>query len=92
MLKLFVRSLAGLLFLLLMLALALFWSAGTFSYWQAWLYLAVFGSWVGMAFTLPVLLVIVARLRSEETFLSANLPGYEDYRRKVRHRLIPFVW
>jgi protein-S-isoprenylcysteine O-methyltransferase Ste14 len=39
-----------------------------------------------------VLLVIVARLRSEETFLSANLPGYEDYRRKVRHRLIPFVW
>jgi hypothetical protein len=25
-------------------------------------------------------------------FLGKNLPGYEDYRRKVQHRLIPYVW
>jgi len=42
MLKLFIQSLAGLLFLLGVLALALFWSAGTIDFWQAWLYLAVF--------------------------------------------------
>ncbi len=46
MLSLLLRSLAGLLFLLGMLGLALFASAGTLSYWQAWLYLAVFASCV----------------------------------------------
>jgi protein-S-isoprenylcysteine O-methyltransferase Ste14 len=36
--------------------------------------------------------VIVARLLDEERYLSANLPGYDEYRRKVRYRLIPHVW
>lgn len=35
---------------------------------------------------------IVARLLDEERYLSANLPGYDEYRRKVRCRLIPHVW
>ncbi len=50
------------------------------------------GSWVGIPFVLPVILVIIARLLEEEKFLAANLPGYEEYRHKVRYRLIPFVW
>ena len=25
-------------------------------------------------------------------FLPAELPGYEEYKRKVRYRLIPFLW
>jgi protein-S-isoprenylcysteine O-methyltransferase Ste14 len=36
--------------------------------------------------------VIAARLLDEERYLSKNLLGYEDYRRKVRYRLIPHVW
>ncbi len=28
----------------------------------------------------------------EEAFLSEQLPGYDAYRRRVRHRLIPGVW
>ncbi|MEZ4860842.1 MAG: isoprenylcysteine carboxylmethyltransferase family protein [Caldilineaceae bacterium] len=40
--NLVVKSLLGLLFLLLCLALALFLAAGTLRFWQAWLYLAVF--------------------------------------------------
>lgn len=35
---------------------------------------------------------VVVRLLDEERFLSANLPGYDDYRRTVRSRLIPLVW
>jgi protein-S-isoprenylcysteine O-methyltransferase Ste14 len=50
------------------------------------------GSWVGLPFALPVILVIVARLLSEEKFLAGNLPGYADYRRKVRWRLLPGIW
>ncbi len=50
------------------------------------------GSWVGILFALPVMLVIVVRLLDEEKYLAANLKGYEEYRQKVRYRLIPFVW
>jgi protein-S-isoprenylcysteine O-methyltransferase Ste14 len=28
----------------------------------------------------------------EEKFLVKNLPGYSEYKNKVRHRLIPFIW
>ena len=43
----------------------------------------------------PALLLvgaIVARLLDEERFLSKNLPGYDDYRRRVRYPQIPRVW
>lgn len=35
---------------------------------------------------------MVVRLLHEERFLSANLPGYDAYRFKVRYRLLPLVW
>ncbi len=50
------------------------------------------GSWVAVPFCLPVIFVIVVRLREEETFLSASLAGYKEYCDKVRHRLVPSVW
>lgn len=50
------------------------------------------GSWWGLPCALTMLLAIVLRLLDEETFLSQNLPGYEEYRMKVRWRLIPRVW
>ena len=36
--------------------------------------------------------VIVFRIHSEEKLLLAELAGYEEYTRKVRYRLIPFIW
>ncbi len=50
------------------------------------------GSWVAVPFALPLILVIALRLQEEEKFLRANLSGYEDYRRKVPYRLVPFIW
>ena len=41
---------------------------------------------------LPLILVVVVRLLEEERFLLAHLSGYEEYRQKVRYRLIPFIW
>ena len=38
----------------------------------------------------PVL--ILFRIRGEEALLEENLPGYRDYKAKVRWRLIPFLW
>ena len=50
------------------------------------------GSWVGLPFAIPVILVIVARLLSEEKFLAGNLRGYAEYCRNVRWRLLPGIW
>lgn len=46
--QLIVRSILGLVFLLFALGLLLFVSAGTLSYWQAWLYLAVWAVCTGL--------------------------------------------
>jgi protein-S-isoprenylcysteine O-methyltransferase Ste14 len=37
-------------------------------------------------------LLLVARIGDEEKLLELELPGYDDYRRRVRYRLLPFVW
>ena len=52
----------------------------------------ILGSWYALIpFALyPVIMVI--RIRGEEKLLTAELSGYEEYTRKVRYRLIPFVW
>ena len=36
--------------------------------------------------------VIVIRLMDEEKLLTKELPGYAEYKKKVKYRLIPFVW
>ncbi|MBR4038782.1 MAG: isoprenylcysteine carboxylmethyltransferase family protein [Clostridia bacterium] len=36
--------------------------------------------------------IIIKRIRGEEAFLKENLSGYDAYMRKVRWRLIPFIW
>jgi protein-S-isoprenylcysteine O-methyltransferase Ste14 len=50
------------------------------------------GSWLALPFPLPLILTVAVRLLEEEKFLQANLSGYEEYRQKVRYRLIPFIW
>ena len=36
--------------------------------------------------------IIAKRIRHEEQFLEENLPGYREYKQKVKYRLIPFLW
>ena len=36
--------------------------------------------------------LIAARIKLEEEFLSLNLPGYIEYKEKVKYKLIPFIW
>ena len=36
--------------------------------------------------------VLILRILDEEKLLMAELPGYTDYMRQVRYRLVPFVW
>jgi protein-S-isoprenylcysteine O-methyltransferase Ste14 len=50
------------------------------------------GSWWGLLMILPMLVVLMWRLTDEERFLVKNLPGYAEYRNKVRFRLVPMIW
>jgi len=51
---------------------------------------------LGSLAALPLFLVypvlIVCRIRGEETLLSRELVGYEAYMKKVKYRLLPFIW
>jgi protein-S-isoprenylcysteine O-methyltransferase Ste14 len=50
------------------------------------------GSWWGEIPVVLLIAVIAWRLAEEEAYLARNLPGYDDYRRKVTARLMPGVW
>jgi protein-S-isoprenylcysteine O-methyltransferase Ste14 len=49
-------------------------------------------SWWGLVAVAVFIPILVWRLLDEERFLAANLSGYSEYQRKVRYRLVPFVW
>ena len=50
------------------------------------------GSLWALLIAIAICGAIVARLLNEEQYLSAHLPGYIDYCRQVRSRLLPLVW
>lgn len=52
----------------------------------------VLGSVVSFVIFLAYPLIIVKRIRNEEKVLEAELEGYTEYKKKVRYRLIPFIW
>ena len=36
--------------------------------------------------------VIAKRIKNEESVLSQGLPGYTEYKHRVKYRLLPFIW
>lgn len=50
------------------------------------------GSFVGFAGSVVLILLIGWRAVNEESVLRANLPGYEDYMKRVPFRFVPGVW
>ena len=36
--------------------------------------------------------VIAKRIKNEESVLEKGLPGYTEYKQRVRYRLLPFIW
>ncbi len=65
-------------------------------YASGFLYLAgsplALGSYWGLAPVALMAPLLIWRLFDEERMLAASLPGYAEYQRRVRHRLVPFVW
>ena len=60
-----------------------------------WLYLSmplILGSYLGLIPLLFIPYILVKRLLNEEKLLRDGLDGYDEYMKKVRYRLIPFIW
>ena len=52
----------------------------------------VLGSPISFVILLFYLPIIAKRIRNEEQVLERGLEGYADYKKRVRYRVIPFVW
>lgn len=52
----------------------------------------VLGSWISFVLMLLYPAVLVIRIAGEEKVLENGLPGYREYKKKVKYRLFPFIW
>ncbi len=50
------------------------------------------GSWWALLGVPPLLILLGLRALEEEKLLLRELPGYGEYCKRVRHRIIPWVW
>ncbi len=50
------------------------------------------GSLYGLIIFIPGLILIIGRIIGEEKMLVNELEGYGEYKKKVKYRLVPFVW
>ena len=52
----------------------------------------ILGSWYALIAFAFYPAIIVVRLKDEEKLLTRELPGYAEYKQKVKYRIIPFIW
>lgn len=52
----------------------------------------VLGSVFSFIIFLAYPFIIAKRIKGEEKLLENELPGYTEYKQKVKYRLIPFIW
>lgn len=60
-----------------------------------WLFMSipiVLGSWWSLLCFSPYIIVFIVRIISEEKLLESELSGYAEYKKKVKYRLVPFIW
>jgi protein-S-isoprenylcysteine O-methyltransferase Ste14 len=50
------------------------------------------GSRLGLVVAAAIVVVLAVRITREERLLGDELDGYEEYRRRVRYRLLPLIW
>jgi protein-S-isoprenylcysteine O-methyltransferase Ste14 len=50
------------------------------------------GSWWGLIPMVILPIVLVFRIINEEKVLTENLPGYREYCRQTRYRMLPGIW
>ena len=52
----------------------------------------VMGSWWAFLVMIPYVLAIITRIKDEEMLLTKELEGYQEYKDKIKWKLIPYIW
>ena len=52
----------------------------------------VLGSAISFAIFLIYPIIIAKRIKNEEAILESKLQGYLEYKKKVKYKIIPFIW
>ena len=52
----------------------------------------VLGSIISFVITLAYIPIIAKRIGNEEKVLEDGLPGYAEYKNKVKRKVVPFIW
>ena len=52
----------------------------------------VLGSIISFVIMLAYIPIIAKRIRNEEEVLEKSLNGYMDYKKRIKYKLIPFIW
>lgn len=52
----------------------------------------ILGSLISFVIFLVYPFIITKRITGEEDFLQKELNGYSEYKKKVKYRLVPFIW
>lgn len=52
----------------------------------------ILSSWISFFIFLIYPFVIMKRIKNEEEVLEKDLKGYKEYKKRVKYKLIPFIW
>lgn len=52
----------------------------------------ILGSWYALIPFAFYPVIIIVRLKDEESLLTRELPGYAEYKEKVKYRILPYIW
>lgn len=52
----------------------------------------ILGSWYALIVFAFYPTIITVRLKDEEKLLTRELPGYAEYKKQVKYRIIPYIW
>lgn len=52
----------------------------------------ILGSVISLAVFAAYPVIIAKRIKNEEQVLEKELPGYIEYKKKVKYKMIPFIW
>jgi len=52
----------------------------------------ILGSGISFLVFLIYPLLITKRIKNEEEVLEKGLPGYKEYKERVRYKVFPFIW
>ena len=55
-------------------------------------YPLILGSWWGFVMSGTLAIIVVIRTALEDRTLQNEMPGYREYAKKVKYRLIPLIW